>query len=386
MDFGLTDDQREIQRTARELLGSRANPERVREHAEAGRTDTGLWQELGELGWPGIAVAEEHGGQGLGAVELAILCEELGRSVAPVPYLPTVAAAAVIEHAGSPEQRERWLPGLASGELTGAVADTPELVHGGAGAAVVVLVDDAGARLVAGEPEPVASIDPTRPAARLTDAAGGEPLPGDIAPAVDRALVAIAAELVGVAERALEMTVAYVKERRQFGTPVGAYQAVSHRCAQMLLDTESARAAVSFAAWAADADPDRLPEAAAMAKAAASDAGRDVTSAAIQLHGGHRLHLGGRRPLAVQARAARRGAAGRREDAPRPPRADRRRPRGGRRSLSRGISGASSPPPGSSSAVPCRRTCARDRAWRDGSRGGERWPWRASRPRPARGR
>jgi alkylation response protein AidB-like acyl-CoA dehydrogenase len=296
MDFGLTDDQREIQRTARELLGSRANPERLREHAEAGRTDRDLWRELGELGWPGIAVAEEHGGQGLGTVELAILCEELGRSVAPVPYLPTVAAAAVIEHAGSPEQQERWLPGLASGELTGAIADTPELVHGGADAAVTVLVDErsggeasgrdsGGARLIDGGLEPVASIDPTQPAARLT-ASGGEPLPGDTGAALDRALVAIAAELVGVSERALEMTVAYVKERRQFGTPVGAYQAVSHRCAQMLLDTESARAAVSFAAWAADADPDRLPEAAAMAKAAASDAGRDVTAAAIQLHGG----------------------------------------------------------------------------------------------------
>jgi alkylation response protein AidB-like acyl-CoA dehydrogenase len=285
MDFGLTDDQREIQRTARELLGSRANSERVREHAEAGRTDQDLWRELGELGWPGIAVAEEHGGQGLGAVELAILCEELGRSVAPVPFLPTVAAAAVIEHAGSPEQQERWLPGLASGELTGAISDTPELVHGGAGAAVTVLVDSGAARLVEGGRAPVASIDPTQPAARLT-ATDGEPLPGEATAALDRALVAIAAELVGVSERALEMTVAYVKERRQFGTPVGAYQAVSHRCAQMLLDTESARAAVSFAAWAADADPERLPEAAAMAKAAASEAGRGVTAAAIQLHGG----------------------------------------------------------------------------------------------------
>ena len=90
MDFGLTDDQRDIQRTARELLGSRAGAERVREHAEAGRVDDALWKELGELGWPGIAVAEEHGGQGLGAVELAILCEELGRTVAPVPFLPSV--------------------------------------------------------------------------------------------------------------------------------------------------------------------------------------------------------------------------------------------------------------------------------------------------------
>ena len=286
MDFGLTDDQRDIRRTARELLGSRATPERVREHAEAGKLDEALWKELGELGWPGIAVAEEHGGQGLGAVELAILCEELGRTVAPVPFLPGVLAATLIDHAGSDEQRERWLPGLASGELTGAAGDTPELVHGGAGAAVIVILDGDGARLVDGaEAEPAASIDPTRPAARVP-AGAGEPLPGDVAAAADRALVAVAAELVGVCDRALEMTVAYVKDRKQFGTPVGAYQAVSHRCAQMLLDAEGARAAVSFAAWAADADPERLPEAAAMAKAAASDAGRDVTSAAIQLHGG----------------------------------------------------------------------------------------------------
>jgi alkylation response protein AidB-like acyl-CoA dehydrogenase len=291
MDFGLTDDQREIQRTARELLASRATPERVREHAEAGRTDDGLWRELAELGWPGIAIAEEHGGQGLGAVALSILCEELGRSVAPVPFLPTVLAATLIEHAGTAEQRERWLPGLAAGEQTGAVGDArggvAALVPGGAEAAVIVLVEDGAARVVAREEAdvtPVAAIDPTRPAARVAGA--GEPLGRDAVAAIDRALAALAAELVGVSERALDMTVAYVKERRQFGTPVGAYQAVSHRCAQMLLDTESARAAVSYAAWAADADPERLPEAAAMAKAAASDAGRDVTAAAIQLHGG----------------------------------------------------------------------------------------------------
>jgi alkylation response protein AidB-like acyl-CoA dehydrogenase len=286
MDFGLSDDQRDLQRTARELLGSRATPERVREHAEAGRADDALWKELGQLGWPGIAVAEEHGGQGLGSVELAILCEELGRAVAPVPFLPTVLAATLIEHAGSGEQRARWLPALASGELTGAAGDAAALVHGGAGAGVIVIVSGGEAVLVEGAAaEPVASIDSTRPAARV-DASAGEALPGDVAAAVDRALVAVSAELVGVCERALEMTVAYVKDRKQFGTPVGAYQAVSHRCAQMLLDTEGARAAVSFAAWAADADPERLPEAAAMAKAAASDAGRDVTSAAIQLHGG----------------------------------------------------------------------------------------------------
>src|SRR6059036_2084182 len=104
MDFGLTDDQREIQRTARELLADRAKPERVREHAEAGRTDAELWKELSGLGWPGIAVAEEHGGQGLGQFELSILCEELGRSLAPVPFLPSVMAATVIQQDGSEDQ------------------------------------------------------------------------------------------------------------------------------------------------------------------------------------------------------------------------------------------------------------------------------------------
>lgn len=297
MDFGLTDDQKDIQRTARDLLAERASAERVREHAERKETDAGLWQELGEIGWPGIAVAEEHGGQGLGMVELAILCEELGRTVAPVPFLPTVAAAAIIEHGGSDEQRARWLPDLAAGRATGAVADAAhhggaDLVVGGADADVIVVVDSvaapASARLVVAADatvEPVDAIDPTRPAARVTRCAG-EMLPGDVSAGVDRALLAIAAELVGVCSGSLEMTVAYVKERKQFGTPVGAFQAVSHRCAQMLLDTERARALTSQAAWSADAAPDRLHEAAAMAKAAASDAGRDVTASAIQAHGG----------------------------------------------------------------------------------------------------
>ena len=290
MDFGLTDDQKDIQRTARELLAERAKPARMREHAEVGTTDAELWTELSGLGWPGIAVAEEHGGQGLGGVELSILCEELGRVVAPVPFLPTVLAATLIEHAGSDEQRSRWLPGLASGELRGA-AGAPGVIPGAADADVIVLVEEAergGARLLeaaqAGA-EPVDSIDPTRPAARV-DTAAGEPLPGDVAIALDRAAIAVAAELVGVCDRALAMTLDYVKDRKQFGTPVGAFQAVSHRCAEMLLATEKARSAVAFASWCADADPERLPEAASMAKAVASDAGVEVTAAAIQLHGG----------------------------------------------------------------------------------------------------
>lgn len=294
MDFGLSDDQREIQRTARELLANRARPERVREHAEAGRLDDGLWRELCELGWPGIAISEEHGGQGLGLVELSILCEELGRTVAPVPLLPTALASTVIRQAGSHEQRARWLPGLASGELIGALGTAgegvAEFVVGAPAAKLLVLVEGDTARVLTAEQaeiEPVDSIDPTRPTARVSAPAdAGERLAGDVIGGVDRALVAIASELVGVCDRALAMTVAYVKERKQFGVPVGSYQAVSHRCAQMLLDTEKARSITAFAAWAADADPQRLGEAAAMAKASASDAGVEVTASAIQAHGG----------------------------------------------------------------------------------------------------
>jgi alkylation response protein AidB-like acyl-CoA dehydrogenase len=295
MDFGFTDDQREIQRTARDLLADRSRFERVREHAESGRSDDALWRELCELGWAGIAVAEAHGGQGLGLIELSILCEELGASVAAVPFLPTVLASTLIEHAGSQEQGERLLPALASGETTGAVGvavdGAAELVTGASEAGLIVLVEEERTARVLVPAEATvtstASIDPTRSAALVTATAGaGEELEGDVAAALDRALVAISSELVGVCQRALTMTVDYVKERRQFGVPVGAYQAVSHRCAQMLLETEMARSTTAYAAWSADSEPASLAEAAALAKAAASTAGREVTASAIQAHGG----------------------------------------------------------------------------------------------------
>jgi alkylation response protein AidB-like acyl-CoA dehydrogenase len=293
MDFGFTDDQREIQRTARDLLGERATPARVREHAEARTLDTDLWKELSELGWPGIAVSEQYGGQGLGQIELSILCEELGRALAPVPFLASAMAATVIEHGGSGDLCERWLPGLASGETVGAlgaaVDGTAEFVIGAPDAQVIVLVEDDGsARVLAAEDAeltPIESIDPTRSAAGVSMSGSGDELP-DGCIGLGRALICVSSELVGVCERALSMTVEYVKDRKQFGVPVASYQAVSHRCAQMLLDTEKARSTAAFAAWTADADPERLAETAAMAKAAASDAGREVTAAAIQMHGG----------------------------------------------------------------------------------------------------
>jgi alkylation response protein AidB-like acyl-CoA dehydrogenase len=290
MNFDFSEDQRTIKATARELLASRSPFERVREAAEAGRYDGALWRELCELGWPGIAIAEEHGGQALGAVELAVLLEELGYAVAATPLLGSALAALAIQHAGSDAQRARWLPGLASGELTGGFG-RGELVADAQEAAVIVVVDNAAARVVTGDEarvEPIDAIDPTRRYARVQG--DGEPLGGagsalaSVVP--DRATCAVAAELVGVCQRALDMTVAYLKERKQFGVPVGTFQAVQHRCAQMLLHTEGARSAAYFAAWAADAAPERLPEAAGLARAAAGDAGRSVTASAIQAHGG----------------------------------------------------------------------------------------------------
>jgi alkylation response protein AidB-like acyl-CoA dehydrogenase len=283
MDFDLTEDQREIKNVARELLAARSPFAKVREAAEAAAYDDVLWREIVGLGWPGIAVAEEHGGQGLGAVELAVLLEELGYACAATPFLATAVAAAVIQAGGTDEQRGRWLPGLISGELRAGVG-AADFVVDGHGADVVVLLEDDTARLVEGasaEIAPLVAIDPTR---RFATVRGdGEPLAAD---AADRVRAAIAAEVVGVCQRALEMTLEYVKERKQFGVPVGSFQAVSHRCAQMLLHTESARSTAYYAAWAADAEPSRLGEAAALAAAAAATGAREVAASAIQAHGG----------------------------------------------------------------------------------------------------
>lgn len=284
MDFDLTEDQREIKTVAREMLAARSPWAKVREAAEAARYDDALWAEIVELGWPGIAVPESYGGQGLGAVELAVLLEELGYACAATPFLSTAVAAAVIATAGSDEQRERWLPGLLAGKTRAGVG-IPELVADGAGAEVIILIGDDGPRLVADpESEPLVTIDGTRRFGTLPDYDPAAPPLG--ADAADRIRAAVAAEVVGVCQRALDMTLDYVKERKQFGVPVGSFQAVSHRCAQMLLHTESARSTAYYAAWAVDADPERLAEAAALAAAAAAAGGREVAASAIQAHGG----------------------------------------------------------------------------------------------------
>ena len=162
-----------------------------------------------------------------------------------------------------------------------------------------MLCADGGVSVVersAADVEPVATMDSTRRYARVR-AGGGEPLPGEPGPGVGAGLLAVSAELTGVAQRAMEMAVEYARDRKQFGRPIGAYQAVSHRCAQMLLETEGSRSATYYGAWTADAQPEELELAASMAKAYASDAGWRVCSSSLQVHGGigftweHDLHF-----------------------------------------------------------------------------------------------
>jgi alkylation response protein AidB-like acyl-CoA dehydrogenase len=331
MYFDLTDEQQAIKSTAHDFLASRFKSERIREIAasESGFDEAG-WKEMAELGWAGLALPEEWGGQGLGAVELAILFEEMGYALAPSPMLSNTIAGLALAAGGSDEQKERWLRPLAEGSLRGTPAlidaDGPAepmkfsmsagdvltgtktlVLDAGSADFFLVATADGGRHLVekgAGGVSVTAeeSIDPTRrlfsvrfegvrPEATLSGS--GE----DYHPVFHRACVALAAESTGLAQRALEMSVEYAKDRQQFGRPIGAYQAVSHRCAQMLLETENSRSAVYGAAWAADAEPESLPLAASTAKAYASDAGWRVPDAAIQVHGGigftweHDLHF-----------------------------------------------------------------------------------------------
>jgi alkylation response protein AidB-like acyl-CoA dehydrogenase len=336
--FDLNDEQQQIKETAKEFLAARYKSERIRELLD---TELGFeesdWKEMVELGWAGLAVPEEHGGQGLGIVELASVFEEMGFALAPGPLLSNTVVGLALAMNGSDGQKAEYLAPLATGEKRG----TPALIDAGSAGTIgefemegrsadggtaldgeKILVMDAEAAdflLVATSDgqrhivdtdqaglsiEAEDSIDPTRrfysvrfdgvevPAERTLPAERE-----DYFPVLHRVCVAISAELTGIAQRTMEMAVEYAKERQQFGRPIGSYQAVSHRCAQMLLETEGARSATYYAAWAADASPEDLPLAASMAKAYASDAGWRVPDESLQVHGGigftweHDLHF-----------------------------------------------------------------------------------------------
>ena len=338
MYFDLTDEQQAIRSTAKDFLAARYKSERIRELAESeSGFESSDWDEMAELGWPGLALPEEWGGQGLGIVDLAVLFEEMGYALAPSPLLSNTVVGLALSLCGSDDQRERFLRPLASGELRG----TPALVDAGAAAVpgmftmeaaadgddvvldgekilvldaasadvFLVATSDGRRHVVRADADGVTvkaepSIDLTR---RLSSVrfdgvrvAAEDTLPAEgheYFAVLSRLCVALAAESTGIAQRTMEMSVEYAKDRKQFDRPIGSYQAVSHRCAQMLLETENSRSAVYGAAWAADASPEGLPLAASIAKAYSSDAGWRVPDAAIQVHGGigftweHDLHF-----------------------------------------------------------------------------------------------
>ena len=290
MRFELDETQREIQASVQETLVARVSPQRLRQAAESRSIDVELWDEIRTLGWPGLIVAEEYHGAGLGLVELCVVLEEAGAMLAPAPLLETACAAIVIGRAGSDAQRERWLPALASGMAVGAIGMTTSsgvaFVAGPEDADVLVLLDQDEGFLVDGPGAiaATATIDPLRAYGEAT--AEGEPLLGSVQSAFAEATIAISAELTGVCRRALETTVAYVKQREQFNVPIGSFQAVAHRCAEMLLATESARATTYYAAAVADTGDGSLEEAASLAKVTTSAGAVEVTASSIQMHGG----------------------------------------------------------------------------------------------------
>jgi alkylation response protein AidB-like acyl-CoA dehydrogenase len=303
MRFDLTDDQRAVRDAIDELSRARWDSAAMRRHLEGEDDGSALWRELAAAGWTGTAIGESYGGQGLGTVELTLVSEGLGRALAPASFFGNAAAGLLVEMAGSDQQKRQWLPGFASGESRGAVGmlqpDGSALAYDVEGAAAIVLVGARRAVIAAAADcttEAVEGVDLTRRLSRVT-AAESDELGGGIAAAVDRIEVALSAELVGVADRAMNLSVDYARTRQQFGRPIGAYQAVSHRCADMLIDVESARSAVLCAAWTADNDPEALPFAASVAKVAAAQGAWRVTTSALQVHGGigftweHDCHL-----------------------------------------------------------------------------------------------
>ena len=323
MDFELSPDQVALQEAARGLLDDRADHDHVRAHLQSGRPfDEGLWRALADQGWLAIALPEADGGIGLGWVEAAVLLEQVGRHTAPVPFLPSLMALTVL--AAAEEPPAQWVADLASGERIGCVGWSRHAeavvaqesgdgwtvsgrvgpVEGAAVADIAVVVASQGVFAVelgtSGRPRAEPAMDATRVLSWLTfdgTAAtylGGADLATDI---LDRGAVSASAEMLGGADRVLEMAVQYAKDRVQFDQPIGSFQAIKHRCADMVVDVEGMRSATWYAAWAISADDPDASAAASTAKVWTSDAAKRVMASGLQVHGGigftweHDLHL-----------------------------------------------------------------------------------------------
>ena len=324
MNFDFTDDQRMLRDQARRFLEENASARAVMECDQP--FDPELWKQICELGWTGAALPEEEGGVGLSYVDLCVIAEELGRALAPVPFSSSIyLALEAVRLAGSNDQRKRYLPGLASGEMIGTLAaaegngalspkNIRAEVSGGKLSGVKLPVPDgdiADIAVVAAKSggevglflvdlngngvtrEAVETIDPSRSHAKITfDGASAEPL-GDVADGwenltrvQDHAAVLFAFEQVGGAQKCLEEAKDYAMNRFAFGRPIASFQAIKHKLADVYMKTELARSNAYYGAWALNTGAAELPVAAAAARVAGNTAFVFAAEENIQTHGG----------------------------------------------------------------------------------------------------
>jgi len=348
MDFGFSEEQEMLRQSARSLLEKECPSTTVRRLMEDERGyEPELWKKMAELGWTGLVIPEEFGGAGLSYVDLVLVLEEMGRVVLPSPFIWTAMVAEALKRGGSDAQKKALLPKIAAGNLiavpayleatavwgaegitlaarpsgSGFTLDGAKLFVNDAHIADCILVaartggsGEDGVTLFAIEPKragismsALKTMDQTRKlsevkfsgvAASAADVVGevgkGWKILSDV---IDRGKVMLAAEMVGGAQKVLDITVEYAKVRVQFGRPIGSFQAVQHKCANMMIDVEGAKSAVYYAAWALSNEVAEAPLAAAVAKTAASDAYRRVSADGVQVHGGigftwdHDMHL-----------------------------------------------------------------------------------------------
>jgi alkylation response protein AidB-like acyl-CoA dehydrogenase len=328
MNLEFSDDQKFVQQSARDFLAKNAGLEVCRKVLESpsASSDPTLWKGVAEMGWLGAAVPESFGGAGLGYLELVLIAEEIGRSLAPIPFGSSVylATEAILQF-GSEAQKKSWLPRLASGEIAGTFAfaegtgepdaaslatrfaggklngtKVPVLDGEGAGVAVVVAKGDKGPVLVLVDLSAsgvarsrLESFDPSRSVAKIAFQDTPAELLGSDTKGVaqldtllDRAAVMMGFEQIGGATRAFEITREFTLGRYAFGRPIASFQAVKHRLAELYAKIEIARSNGYYAAWALSTDSDELALAACGFRAAASDAFELAAEEMIQLHGG----------------------------------------------------------------------------------------------------
>ncbi|MCJ7670891.1 MAG: acyl-CoA/acyl-ACP dehydrogenase [Acidimicrobiia bacterium] len=352
MELEFTSDQEELRDGVHAMLARECPISLVRALVEDDVPTDGLWKQMAELGWPALTVPENLGGLGLGPVELAVVVEELGRVLAPGPFVPTVTQfVPVLREIGTEDQQARFLAGVAAVTTTGTLAITepgsgvdPATVratadrngdgwtlhgtkHGVLGAPevdeVVVVArvsgtqgDDGVAAFIVPTAEldvaPIAGFDPTRPLATISldgtlvpgDRVLGDPGPATAAAlrrAIEHGVVALALEAVGTCQTIFDITLEYAKQREQFGVPIGSFQAIKHKLANMLVALERARATGYFAALTIAEDDDRRAVAVSTAKVAAGDCQQLLAQDGIQILGGigytweHDMHLYARR-------------------------------------------------------------------------------------------